>query len=513
MTIADQSMYVRQGEAERHISNSTVYTLWLPMLLFGSMGAITWAIRGTAGWGGVDGTVMPGLMWGMLWYFICMRRGIDARGIVFWLGFGLALGGELGYGQYVAWMQGRFYVGDEILSIAPSIGYLWFVLCGIGWAAPGGIILGWALGKNAPLRYWIIRSLFVIVLLLFLFAWPLVDWLAEQMVRFWPGFLFPHADMGLYSGELGKHLSRTVYTNTQNFAVVVWWIAALVVAAIQRDRPTIVPGLLLGGGFGLGFLQSALWCHGYSFAPSYIDWWKMWELNAGFNLGILYALALYWAMRKVDANRQSDAKNQMPISQDLNSSVKQWSDTVFLALAGAFLLFFVGFEYFFWTGSFLTLIYFVGITLAGAPRNPLNYSEIVEKRKNFSLVYSLFFLVFLMFHGGSERAGILLELYNADAVDQYAWPATRIIIFAPVAILIVVVALFWMRRIIFRKEQLDLEKAITPERLIDLMTLMGFIGALSIWPAKIGVIYAFFIFLALFSFSRLNRWYNKVHKV
>ena len=39
---------------------------WLPMLLFGSMGAITWAIRGTGGWGGIDGTIVPGMTWGLL---------------------------------------------------------------------------------------------------------------------------------------------------------------------------------------------------------------------------------------------------------------------------------------------------------------------------------------------------------------------------------------------------------------------------------------------------------------
>jgi hypothetical protein len=31
-----------------------------------------------------------------------------------------------------------------------------------------------------------------------------------------------------------------------------------------------------------------------------VDGWKMWELNAGFNLGLLYVVALYWATRRVD---------------------------------------------------------------------------------------------------------------------------------------------------------------------------------------------------------------------
>ena len=142
MTIADKERYQRHRHFRIQGSPSAVQELLLAMLLFGSMGAITWAIRGTAGWGGVDGTVVPGLMWGLLWYYMCWRKGIDARGLVFWLGLGLALGGELGYGQYVSWIRGFFNVGNETIPIAPRTGYIWLVYCGIGWAAPGGIILG-----------------------------------------------------------------------------------------------------------------------------------------------------------------------------------------------------------------------------------------------------------------------------------------------------------------------------------------------------------------------------------
>ncbi len=107
------------------------------MLLFASMGAITWAIRGTSGWGGIDGTIVPGMTWGILWWYVCWRRGVDARGVSLWLGLGISLGGELGYGQYVSWIRGSFNVGDETVPIAPWIGYAWFALCGVGWAPRG----------------------------------------------------------------------------------------------------------------------------------------------------------------------------------------------------------------------------------------------------------------------------------------------------------------------------------------------------------------------------------------
>lgn len=500
MKIANQTTYQKQYEIRLKSSQFSIHDFWLPVLIFGSIGAITWAIRGSAGWGGVDGTVVPGLMWGLLWYFLCFRQGIDARGIVFWLGMGLALGGELGYGQYVSWIQGRFFVGDEIIPISPWIGYVWFGICGIGWAAPGGILLGWALGKNVTPRQWLVRTLLLGVLLVLLFAWPFIDWLSAQLARIWPYLLFPHADSGLYTGALDKHLARTVYTNTQNFAVLLWWGLALLVTVFQKDRVTRFTGLVLGGGFGLGFLQSAVWCLGYSSAPKFIDWWKMWELNAGFNLGVLYAIVLCWAIRQVDSHQTS-----VPDSPVCTRKT-EWRNTIFLAISGTILLFFMSFEYFFLTGIFLIVFYGLAIFFPMLTSTEKSDSgEIRHRRDQILLIFSAFLLVFLLLHGGSERAGIFLGLYPAEAVDQYAWPLARILLFLPFALLVFGVALFKIWQIARASVGTNLKTVLLSERMVDLMTFTGFIGALSIWPAKIGVFYALFLALALFAFTRLNR--------
>ena len=91
MNIADQQTYRRH----RKIGDS-IGSILLTMLVFASMGAITWAIRGTNGWSGIDGTIVPGMTWGMLCWYVCWRKGVDARGVPLWLGLGIALGGELG---------------------------------------------------------------------------------------------------------------------------------------------------------------------------------------------------------------------------------------------------------------------------------------------------------------------------------------------------------------------------------------------------------------------------------
>jgi hypothetical protein len=80
MNIADQRTYRRHRE-----NRTAIGEILFVMLAFASMGAITWAIRGTSGWGGIDGTIVPGMTWGMLWWYICWRKGINAGAVPLWL--------------------------------------------------------------------------------------------------------------------------------------------------------------------------------------------------------------------------------------------------------------------------------------------------------------------------------------------------------------------------------------------------------------------------------------------
>jgi len=41
-------------------------------------------------------------------------------------------------------------------------------------------------------------------------------------------------------------------------------------------------------------------------------------------------------------------------------------------------------------------------------------------------------------------------------------------------------------------------------RVGDIMTLLGFVGAITIGPSKVGVLYAFFLMLAIFAFHRFG---------
>jgi hypothetical protein len=324
--------------------------------------------------------------------------------------------------------------------------------------------------------------------------------------------IFPNSGLGIYGGELDTHLERTVYTNTQNFAMLMWWIVALLVAALQRDRTTLVVGSVIGGGFGIGFVLSALWCLGYVYAPRYIDWWKVWELHAGFNFGSLYVLVLRWVTRQVD---DTHSLNGLPVGtprkRQRTTTGYEWRTTAFMAFSGFVLVFAAGYEYFFWTGLLVGLFYVLAVVFAARPVDADGSSSHINDRLwNVSLAFGAFFLLFRLLQGVTSRAGVILELYEPKAVDQYAWPLARVVLFAPAAVVLLVATLLTMRRMLNVPYAPQGKTSRLPERMTNLLTFIGVVGATSIWPSKIGVLYAVCLFFAVFALTRLNRRFDDI---
>ena len=437
-------MHITNSEKYKRYHSNADFSLlsaefWLHVLLFGSIGAITWAIRGTNGWGGIDGTILPGMAWAMLWYYCCKRKGVSVGGLPLWLGLGIAIGGEWGYGQYVSWIRGMFQVAEGTININPTLGWTWFFICGIAWGAPGAVALGWALSlshswrnkESGILPVWMIRwSLRLIIPIAF-------GYLGYYLIQWRPQYFFPHYDTGIYNViPLDDNQDRTIFTNTQNFVVVMWFLGAFLVALAQRDKATLISCIVIGFGFGFGFALSAIWCMGYEYAPAYIDWWKMWELQAGFNLGFLYVVILYWALKHAP-------------EKSTQATPPTW-DCIAILLT----------TFLFWG----TALWGVSVTAAG-----------------------------------------LLELINADT-NQYAWPTPRKWIFA---ITMIPLLLLMLREILRLRSGWQSTHTLRTQRMSMLIVGTTAIGAISIWPTEIGVLYALLCCTALYALNTLNAHWDR----
>jgi hypothetical protein len=497
-----------------------------------------------------------------------------------WLGLGIAIGGEWGYGQYVSWIRGIFYAGENAISIKPLIGYIWFFLLGIAWAGPAGIALGWILGEKSSLHKWLLRivipmgtallcrlliqaqpgwflpnystdlyvslpgtqlppvqffqsQLFMIlawclgVILIYInwkyntapkkkkqsgYVFSIISVMYTAALLIWMGLwlFFPHDGLRLFGGELGKHLGRTVYTNSQNAIVVSWWLGALIVAIFQRDKPTIVLGTLIGAGFGVGMVQSALWCLGYGFAPQYIDWWKMWELNAGFNLGVLYVIALYWVWHQVAKSGHAEEES-LAFSTTSEYTLKDaWLRPLASAFGVCLVWAYLFYEDGLWVSILLGPIYIISVLWTSWRANRHEGPELVRERQmSLSFLFCVFYFLIILFHGATHRLGVVLGLYDEKSIGQYEWIPERLWLFIPIAISIVAVTLYKVWRLSQGKLFPDISSKHINIVVGDMIMLIGFIGLLSIWPLKISVVYGVALFIAIFAYLRLFRRYEK----
>ena len=83
-------------------SDNLADDLLLPLALFMALGAMTWAVRGSSGFGAVNGCVFAGVTWGSAWWFIArdpaarQSRRYSSGWIILALTVGIGISGDRG---------------------------------------------------------------------------------------------------------------------------------------------------------------------------------------------------------------------------------------------------------------------------------------------------------------------------------------------------------------------------------------------------------------------------------
>lgn len=260
-------------------------------LVMGLMGGFFWAIRGTGGFGGESGGMLAGLGWAALWYLFSRFDGMAGRRpygsgrLIAAITLGIAVGGLTGYGVYIGWLQGKFYLDypNGLRAVAPWTGYMMLFFCGLHWGGLAGAFMAWC-APQRPLRWrdWAAR----------LAAGVCGAFIALFIVRSFPQAFLPFYSEGIYAVDANETCTRA-WLSVQNIAPHVgMYLGFLCFEVFRRDWRAVALMLVMGFGFAIPFTVGGYW-HTFQGSELALPWWKNWEMSIGLGGGLAFGLAFY----------------------------------------------------------------------------------------------------------------------------------------------------------------------------------------------------------------------------
>lgn len=260
-------------------------------LIMSLMGAFFWAIRGTGGFGGEVGGMLAGLGWAVLWHLFSRFDGMAGQRpygsgwMMAAMTFGIAVGGMTGYGVYIAWLQGKFYLDypNGVRAVAPWTGYAMLFLCGLHWGGMAGAFMAWC-APQRPLGWkgWVARAA----------AGICGAFAAGLFVRVFPQVVLPFFSEGIYEVAENKTCIRAL-GSIQNIAPHVgMFLGFLCFEGVRRDGRAAALMLVMALGFAIPFTVGGYW-HTFQSSAMELPWWKNWEMSIGLGGGLAFGLAFY----------------------------------------------------------------------------------------------------------------------------------------------------------------------------------------------------------------------------
>ncbi|MCX5770617.1 MAG: hypothetical protein NTZ09_10140 [Candidatus Hydrogenedentes bacterium] len=285
-----------------------VHDLVLPTVLFATLGAMTWAIRGCSGFGGESGCLFAGVLWAVAWWFIAREpageqsRPYSSGWVVLAMAFGIAISGMRGWMQWPAFFEGHLqtnYAAGEYVPISRAYGFLWLFIAGVPWAGLGACMLAWC-GSHQRTSWW--------------------QWLvrigcgvAGYFVAMWLYNALPQVFLPLYSSmaeryqdwEANPNLRRLINDNRAAITHLGVYLGFLGFEIGRKDWRNVTLILTVGvlNGLGWAALQNWKWAPGV-WPEVNFNWWRCWESSGGISIGIAYGVAYFLVNRRLsDAER------------------------------------------------------------------------------------------------------------------------------------------------------------------------------------------------------------------
>ncbi|MBI4559099.1 MAG: hypothetical protein HY706_16060 [Candidatus Hydrogenedentes bacterium] len=295
-----------------HSRRDLTHDLLLPTLLFAALGGMTWAVRGSSGFGASAGCIFAGVTLGTAWWFIARHpsakqsRPYASGWIILAMTAAFGIAGNQGWMQWPHFFNEHLYTdyrNGEFVPISRAYGFIWLFLAGIPWGGMGACFLAWcgSARRTSPLQ-WVIRlgSGFGVAYVLGVLIYnrfpdvflPLHDSLRDQYqnLEAHPNLKKLVRDnqeammhMGLYLGFLGYEIARREWKNV-----------------------TLVVTVGLLNGIGWSLLQNWMWANRL-WPDARFNFWRCWETSGGISIGVAYGIAYYLVNRR-SSNEQIAAE-------------------------------------------------------------------------------------------------------------------------------------------------------------------------------------------------------------
>ncbi len=344
------------GNSSRH---DLTQSLFLPTLLFAALGGMTWAVRGSSGYGGVSGCMFAGVAWGAAWWYIAREPGREqlrrytSGWIVLALTMGVGLAGAQGWMQWPSFFEGRMYTNygkNEFVPISRTYGFIWMFVAGMKWAGLGACLLAWCGSlRETRLWHWAIRISCG-------FAGAM---LASYLYKASPQTFLPLFDSlePLYNDiENYPNLKKVVRDGSEVFHHMGFYLGFLLFEIGRRDWKNVVLILVVGtvNGFGWAICQAWKWAPGFWENASF-NWWRCWESSGGISMGVAFGIGYFLV------NRRMTNKERLIVTsrREVAGPNLEWL-IVFLSLTGLLFLY-LGFRLGGWGAFYFSAVAIFGI--------------------------------------------------------------------------------------------------------------------------------------------------------
>lgn len=279
-----------------------VHDFFMPVILFAALGGMTWAVRGSSGFGAVKGCVFAGVMWGAAWWFIARNPGgpqtrrYASGWIILALTVGIGLSGSRGWMQWPSFFEGVMLTDagkGESVPITPIYGFVWLFIAGMPWAGIGACLLAWCAAEK-PLAAW---------------QWSvrLFCGFGGAFFAMWLYHQYPQWFLPLYSTmkdryadvEANPNLKRLMNDNGSAIRHMGFFLGFLLYELGRRDwkNVTLISTVGILNGLGWALCQNWKWA-ARIWPDAQFNFWRCWESSGGISIGIALGVAYYLVNRR-----------------------------------------------------------------------------------------------------------------------------------------------------------------------------------------------------------------------